>query len=105
MPRSTVAKEDSDFWLSPEIAAKAPKDAQPSFQSAQAIAAPYVKAGKWHTFSGSEPIVDGTQLVPLPSSDSAPSISAALSRKAWATRPCCHLHYMGIYPILGSAQP
>ncbi len=46
-----VAKAESDFWLSPQIAAKAPKDAQPFFQSAQAIAAPYIKAGKWHTFS------------------------------------------------------
>ena len=61
-----VSKIDSDFWLSPEIAAKAPKDAQPFFQSAQAIAAPYIKAGKWHTFSGSEAIVDGVRLVPLP---------------------------------------
>jgi glyoxylase-like metal-dependent hydrolase (beta-lactamase superfamily II) len=61
-----VAKAESDFWLSPEIAAKAPKDAQPFFQSAQAIAAPYIKAGKWHTFSGSEAIVDGMRLVPLP---------------------------------------
>jgi glyoxylase-like metal-dependent hydrolase (beta-lactamase superfamily II) len=61
-----VAKAESDFWLSPEVAAKAPKDAQPFFKSAQAIAAPYIKAGKWHTFSGSEPIVDGMQLVPLP---------------------------------------
>jgi glyoxylase-like metal-dependent hydrolase (beta-lactamase superfamily II) len=60
-----VAKTESDFWLSPEIAAKAPKDAQPFFQSAQAIAAPYIKAGKWHTFSGSETIADGMQLVPL----------------------------------------
>jgi glyoxylase-like metal-dependent hydrolase (beta-lactamase superfamily II) len=60
-----VAKTESDFWLSPEIAAKAPKDAQPFFRSAQAIAAPYIKAGKWHTFAGSEPIVDGMQLVPL----------------------------------------
>src|SRR5256712_6270372 len=60
-----VAKAESDFWLSPEIAAKAPKDAQPFFQGAQAIAAPYIKAGKWHTFSGSERIVDGMQLVPL----------------------------------------
>jgi glyoxylase-like metal-dependent hydrolase (beta-lactamase superfamily II) len=61
-----VAKAESDFWLSPEIVAKAPKDAQPFFQSAQAIAAPYIKADKWHTFSGSEPIVDGMQIVPLP---------------------------------------
>jgi glyoxylase-like metal-dependent hydrolase (beta-lactamase superfamily II) len=60
-----VAKAESDFWLSPEIAAKAPKDAQPFFQSAQAIAAPYIKAGKWHTFSGSEPIVEGVQPVSL----------------------------------------
>src|SRR6202040_1837180 len=61
-----VAKAESDFWLSPENAAKAPKDAQSFFQSAQAIAAPYVKAGKWHTFSGSEAIVDGMKIVPLP---------------------------------------
>jgi glyoxylase-like metal-dependent hydrolase (beta-lactamase superfamily II) len=61
-----VAKAESDFWLSPEIAAKAPKDAQPFFQSPQAIAAPYIKAGKWHTLSGSESIVDGMRLVPLP---------------------------------------
>src|SRR5258707_6765928 len=61
-----VAKAESDFWLSPAIAAKAPKDAQPFFQSAQAIAAPYIKAGKWHTFSASEPIVDGMEIVPLP---------------------------------------
>ncbi len=61
-----VAKAESDFWLSTEIAAKAPKDVQPFFQSARAIAAPYIKAGKWHTLSGSEPIVDGMQLVPLP---------------------------------------
>src|SRR6202158_1326333 len=60
-----VAKAESDFWLSPDIAAKAPKDAQPFFQSAQAIAAAYIKAGKWHTFSGSEAIVDGVQLVSL----------------------------------------
>jgi glyoxylase-like metal-dependent hydrolase (beta-lactamase superfamily II) len=61
-----LAKAESDFWLSPEIAAKAPKDAQPFFQSAQAIAAPYIKAGKWHTFSVSESIIDGMQLVSLP---------------------------------------
>jgi glyoxylase-like metal-dependent hydrolase (beta-lactamase superfamily II) len=61
-----VAKAESDFWLSPEIAAKAPKDAKPFFESAQAIAAPYIKAGKWRTFSGSEPVLDGVRLVPLP---------------------------------------
>jgi glyoxylase-like metal-dependent hydrolase (beta-lactamase superfamily II) len=60
-----VARAESDFWLSAEIAAKAPKDVQPFFQSAQGIAAPYIKAGKWHRFSGSEPIVEDMQIVPL----------------------------------------
>ena len=60
-----VAKADSDFWLSPEIAAKAPKEAQELFQSAQGIAVPYIKAGKWHTFGDSDQIVDGMQIVPL----------------------------------------
>jgi glyoxylase-like metal-dependent hydrolase (beta-lactamase superfamily II) len=66
-PNATVyvAKGESDFWLSPEIAAKAPKDAQPFFQSAQAIAAPYIKGGKWHAFSDSETIVDGMHVIPL----------------------------------------
>ena len=60
-----VSKAESDFWLSPEIAAKAPKDAQAFFQAAQAIAAPYIKAGKWRTFNGSEAIADGIQLISL----------------------------------------
>jgi glyoxylase-like metal-dependent hydrolase (beta-lactamase superfamily II) len=60
-----VAKPENDFWLSPEIAAKAPKDVRRFFQAAQGVAAPYVKAGKWHTFSDSEHIVDGMQIVPL----------------------------------------
>jgi glyoxylase-like metal-dependent hydrolase (beta-lactamase superfamily II) len=60
-----VAKAESDFWLSPEIAAKAPKDAQPFFQAAQAISAPYLKAGKWHTFSDSDALGDGVRVVSL----------------------------------------
>ena len=60
-----VAKEDSDFWLSPELAAKAPKEVLPFFQAAQAVSAPYIQAGKWHPFSSSGPIVDGMQVVPL----------------------------------------
>jgi|ERR1700733_6567094 len=60
-----VSKTESDFWLSPEIAAKAPPDAQPFFHSAQSIAAPYIKAGKWRTFNDSEALLDGMQLVSL----------------------------------------
>jgi glyoxylase-like metal-dependent hydrolase (beta-lactamase superfamily II) len=58
-----VAKAESDFWLSPEIAAKAPKEAQPFFQAAQAISAPYLKAGKWRTFSDSDALGDGIRVV------------------------------------------
>lgn len=61
-----VAKAENDFWLSPEIAADAPKDAQTFFRSAQAIAAPYIKARRWQTFNGSEAIIDDMQLIPLP---------------------------------------
>ena len=60
-----VAKAESDFWLSPEIAAKAPKDAQQFFQAAQAISAPYIKAGKWHTFSDTDALADGVRVVSL----------------------------------------
>jgi glyoxylase-like metal-dependent hydrolase (beta-lactamase superfamily II) len=60
-----VAKAENDFWLSPEIAAKAPKAVQPFFQAAQAISAPYLKAGKWHTFNDSDTLADGLRLVPL----------------------------------------
>ena len=60
-----VSKAESAFWLSPEIAAKAPKDAQPFFQAAQAISAPYIKAGKWHTFSDSETLGGGVRAVSL----------------------------------------
>ncbi len=60
-----VAKAENDFWLSPEIAAKAPKEAQEFFQAAQAISAPYIKAGKGHTFSGSVEITEGIKTVPL----------------------------------------
>jgi len=41
---------ESDFWLSPEIAAKAPRMRQPFFQSARAIGSAVHQAGKWHTF-------------------------------------------------------
>jgi glyoxylase-like metal-dependent hydrolase (beta-lactamase superfamily II) len=60
-----VSKAESDFWLSPEIAAKAAKDVRPFFQSAQAIAAPYIKAGKWHTFRDSDVLDDGIKIISL----------------------------------------
>jgi glyoxylase-like metal-dependent hydrolase (beta-lactamase superfamily II) len=53
------AKADNDFWLSEEIAAKAPKEAQGFFKMARDAAAPYLKAGKWKTFSGSQDLLPG----------------------------------------------
>lgn len=44
------AKADNDFWLSEEIAAKAPKDFQSFFKMSRDAAAPYLAAGKWKTF-------------------------------------------------------
>ncbi|WP_050421657.1 MBL fold metallo-hydrolase [Bradyrhizobium tropiciagri] len=61
-----VAQAESDFWLSKETAARAPSDAKPFFDAAQAIAAPYIKAGKWHTFQPNEKILDAMTIVPLP---------------------------------------
>ena len=101
-----VAKAESDFWMSPEIAAKAPKDAQPFFQSAQAIAAPYIQAGKWHTFSGSQPIVDGMQLVPLPGhtpGHTGYESSSNIPRSQWfSTLTRLRLQRHGINCFLGS---
>jgi hypothetical protein len=90
-----VAKAESDFWLSPDIAAKAPKDAQPFFQSAQAIAAPYIKAGKWHPFSGSEKIVDGMELVPclvIPRDIPAMNFRRRDKKSCFGATSSMHLH-------------
>jgi glyoxylase-like metal-dependent hydrolase (beta-lactamase superfamily II) len=61
-----VAKSENDFWLSREIAAKAPAQAKQFFDDAQAIARPYIQAGRWHTFEPTDRIVDGLTIVPLP---------------------------------------
>ena len=66
-PNATVyvAKSESDFWLSKENAARAPAEAKPFFDAARAISAPYVKAGRWHTFEATDKIADGLTIVPL----------------------------------------
>lgn len=53
------AQADNDFWLSEEIAAKAPKDAQPFFKMARDAAAPYRAAGKWKTFADDRELLPG----------------------------------------------
>jgi glyoxylase-like metal-dependent hydrolase (beta-lactamase superfamily II) len=59
-PNATVLmlQADSDFWLSQEVASKAPAEAREFFMLAQASAKPYVAAGKW------KPIAPGAEIVP-----------------------------------------
>ncbi|MCF7530702.1 hypothetical protein L4G45_00480 [Pseudomonas sp. P2498] len=47
----SMMKAESDFWLSKDIAEKAPEGAKIFFQIAQA-AAPYLAAGKWKSLQG-----------------------------------------------------
>lgn len=60
-PKAEVwsAQPDNDFWLSLEVAAKAPEGFQPFFKMARDAAAPYVQAGKWKTFGSDREIVPG----------------------------------------------
>ena len=60
-----MAKADSDFWLSTDIASKAPPEAQVFFKIARDAAAPYVAAGKWRPFEGTDPIVPGVRPYPI----------------------------------------
>ena len=60
-----VAKPDSDFWLSEEVAKNAPKEAQEFFTLARAAAAPYVKAGRWQTFVGAQQLAEGVKARPI----------------------------------------
>uniref|UniRef100_Q47C23 Beta-lactamase-like protein n=1 Tax=Dechloromonas aromatica (strain RCB) TaxID=159087 RepID=Q47C23_DECAR len=57
------AKADNDFWLSEEIAAKAPKDFQPFFKMSRDAAAPYLAAGKWKTFDSDRELLPGVTSV------------------------------------------
>ena len=57
------AKADNDFWLSEEIAAKAPTDFQPFFKMSRDAAAPYLAAGKWKTFDSDRELLAGVSSV------------------------------------------
>jgi glyoxylase-like metal-dependent hydrolase (beta-lactamase superfamily II) len=59
------AKEDGDFWLSEEIAKKAPKEAREFFDAARKVMAPYIAAGKWHPFEGAVELAPGVKALPI----------------------------------------
>jgi len=60
-----MAVAESDYWLSPLEAAKAPKESQASFQKARQAAAPYLAAGRWKPFSGTDELAPGVRPYPL----------------------------------------
>lgn len=60
------AKADTDYWLNPEVAAKAPKEAQAFFQMAQQAAAPYQQSGRWKNFSADGEVVPGIKSLAAP---------------------------------------
>jgi glyoxylase-like metal-dependent hydrolase (beta-lactamase superfamily II) len=60
------AQADTDFWLNPAVAAKAPEDARAFFKMAQDAAAPYRQTGRWKTFTAAQEIVPGIAAVALP---------------------------------------
>ena len=59
-----VAQVESDFWLSADNTAKAPKDFQPFFKMAQAAAAPYQASGQWKPFHDESEVAPGIKPVP-----------------------------------------
>ena len=66
-PNATVSmlQADSDFWLSKEIASKAPPEAKEFFDLAQASAKPYQAAGKWKPIAPGGEIVTGVRSRPI----------------------------------------
>lgn len=57
------AQADNAFWLSEDIAAKAPKDFQPFFKMSRDAAAPYRATGQWHTFDSDRELLPGIRSV------------------------------------------
>ena len=60
-----MSRAESDYWLSREEAAKAPKDSQPMFDYARQAAAPYLAAKRWKPFDGTGELVPGVRPYPL----------------------------------------
>jgi glyoxylase-like metal-dependent hydrolase (beta-lactamase superfamily II) len=66
-PNATVyvAEQEAAFWLSPDVAAKAPADARAFFDMAQASVAAYSAAGKLKRFKAGDAVLPGVVSVPL----------------------------------------
>lgn len=67
-PRATVhaPKAEAAHWLSPEMAAKAPPEAQRFFKAPQDATAPYRRTDAFKTFDGTTEVVPGIKALPSP---------------------------------------
>lgn len=61
-----VSKADADYWLSEEVAAKAPKEMQVFFKMVRDAVAPYAKTGRLTIFKPGEALREGVSEVPSP---------------------------------------
>lgn len=61
-----IARQEVDYWLSPEQRARSPEAARKYFDEAVAKVGPYVAAGKVKTFSGATPLFPGLSAAPAP---------------------------------------
>ncbi|HUH66311.1 MAG TPA: MBL fold metallo-hydrolase [Syntrophales bacterium] len=61
-----VSKAESDYWLSPSVAEKAPAEMKKYFKLAQDAAAPYISMGRWQTFDKGNLPIEGIKAVPIP---------------------------------------
>lgn len=58
-----ASRQEAEYWLSPEKLAAAKGDAKQSFQHAQEMLAPYVKASRFSAFDGDVELVPGVRAV------------------------------------------
>ncbi len=60
-----MAQAESDYWLSKQTSDAAPEQMQDLFRFAREAAAPYLAAGRWKPFSGTEELAPGVRPYPL----------------------------------------
>lgn len=58
--------KETNFWLNPEIAAKAPPGTQGTFEMARAALAPYQEKQRFHSYTTDDELPDGISIVSTP---------------------------------------
>ena len=60
-----MAQQESDFWLSKELQAKAPPALQKFFSLAQAASRPYRETGRWRPLNDEASVVPGVRAIAI----------------------------------------